>query len=332
MTRGGAFAVAVVVLLIAPASVDAYLQLTVSAGGQVHALRWRQSRPRWYATDRGTTGVTSSEFQAAANRAFTSWEALPTVSVSFEFGGFTSALPFDDDSLSVVGFKYEPDLDRVLGATTFVIDTVTGELIESDVFVNTLFPWSTSANGDPSAFDLQSVATHEVGHFIGLGHSALGETEIQPIGGRRVLASGAVMFPISFGRGRTEDRVIQPDDIAAASDLYPDDDFQAKTGVTHGRVLIGGRGVVGAHVVAFNPETGTLVGAFALGTNGDFQIAGLSPGPHIIRVEPLDDVDVESFFEKGSVETNFQVAFYERLVVVPAGGSGASFDVTVRPK
>ena len=32
---------------------------------------------------------------------------------------------------------------------------------------------------------------HEIGHFLGLGHSAIGETEIRPEGGRRVLGSGA---------------------------------------------------------------------------------------------------------------------------------------------
>ena len=87
----------------------------------------------------------------------------------------------------------------MLGATSFVVDTLTGEIVESDVFFNSIFTWSTAAAGDASRFDLQSVATHEIGHFVGLGHSAIGETEIRPDGGRRVLASGAVMFPDLVG-------------------------------------------------------------------------------------------------------------------------------------
>ena len=40
--------------------------------------------------------------------------------------GFTSAIPFDDDDLSVFGFESEPDMDRVLGATTFIVDVISG--------------------------------------------------------------------------------------------------------------------------------------------------------------------------------------------------------------
>ena len=43
--------------------------------------------------------------------------------------------------------------------------------------------------------------------------------------------------------------------------------------------------------MAFNIRTGTLTGGFALGDEGEFQIAGLSPGAYVVRVEPLDDGD-----------------------------------------
>jgi hypothetical protein len=277
--------------------------------------------------------VSPTEFQAAMARAFATWEAVPTASIRFQFAGFTSAEPGDDDDLSVLGFKHEPGLERVLGATGFVIDAVTGDIIESDTFFNSTFEWSTSAAGDPARFDLESVALHEIGHFLGLGHSALGETELVPQGGRRVLASGAVMFPISLGRGKTLDRQPQPDDIAGVSDLYPDGGFRQKTGVARGRVLRGATGVLGAHVVAFSQRTGQLVGGFSLNRDGDFEIAGLAPGPQIIRVEPLDDADLDSFFGRADpVDIDFEVTFYDRLFIAPAGGVGEHFNVTVKPK
>ncbi len=141
------------------------------------------------------------------------------------------------------------------------------------------------------------------------------------------------MFPISFGAGSTQDRVLQPDDIAGVSDLYPADSFRERTGTARGSVVRNGAGILGAHVIAFNPETGELIGGFSLNREGEFQVAGLSPGSHVIRVEPLDDADLESFFGRSDpVDVNFGVTFYDRLFVAPAGGVGERFTVTVRPK
>jgi len=314
----------------ATATVSAYLHLSVNARGQDMPLTWKQMPVRWFSGTAEASGVTASQFEAAVNSAFAAWEAVPTASVRFQFVGFTSATPSDDDGLSVVGFESHPDLDRTLGATSFTIDTVTGEIVESDIFFNSTFSWSTS--GDPAAFDLQSVATHEIGHFVGLGHSALGETELQPSGGRRVLATGSVMFPIAFGRGITADRTLQPDDIAGVSDSYADGGFATDTGSMQGRVRIGGRGLFGAHVIAFNLRTGAVVGGFTLNEEGGFVIAGLEPGPYAVRVEPLDDASTDSFFDEPGIDTSFRVTLFDRLVAVPRGGAAPSFDVTVQPK
>jgi hypothetical protein len=136
-----------------------------------------------------------------------------------------------------------------------------------------------------------------------------------------------------MGRGITRDRGLQPDDIAGVSDLYPVADVHERTGVARGRITRGGAGVLGAHVVAFNPATGALIAGFTLNNSGEFQIAGLAPGPHVIRVEPLDDADVNSFFSRpGAIDVGFLDTFHDRLYVAPAGGSGESVTVAVRPK
>ena len=329
-----ALVIILVAVLAMPQHADAYLHFSFPARGETVTLEWENDVPvRWFAKDRGVPGMPASAFQAAIARAFATWEAVPTASIAFQFGGFTGAEPFDDDGLSVLGFQNEPEMERVLGATGFIVDTFTGEIVESDVFFNSTFAWSTAGAGDPQRFDLESVALHEIGHFVGLGHSMLGETELRPDGGRRVLGTAAVMFPIAFGRGSVQDRTLQPDDIAGVSDLYPAEDFRDQTGVARGRVVRSGNGILGAHVVAHNPETGQLIAGFSLNRDGEFQIAGLSPGPHVIRVEPLDDADIESFFGRGDpVDANFQVTFHDRLFVAPAGGVGERFVVTVRPK
>jgi hypothetical protein len=322
-----------VALLALPNAAHAYLHFFTSVlGGDIVTVRWEETPVRWFASNRGGGGVSPSEFQATLARAFDTWEDVPTASITFEFAGFTGAEPFEDDFISVLGFQDDPESDRVLGATGFLIDIVTGELLEADVFFNSIFPWSTAAAGDAARVDLESVAVHEIGHFIGLGHSALGETELVAGGGRRVTAAGAVMFPIAFSRGNTLLRQLQADDIAGASDLYPDRDFSDRTGSIAGRVLRNGVGVFGAHVIAFNPRTGALIAGFTLSPDGSFQIAGLTPGAHVIRVEPLDDGDLDSFFDGEPVNVNFRVAFSERLVAAPRGGTGEAITVTVLPK
>ncbi len=222
--------------------------------------------------------------------------------------------------------------NRTLAATSFFIDTTDGRILESDIFFNTVFPWSTSESGTTGRFDVESIAVHELGHLLGLSHSALGETELIS-GGRRVLAAESVMFPIAFAAGNIDDRSLKADDIAGISDIYSTPAFTRGFGSISGRVTKNGQGVVGAHIVAFNPATGKMVGGFSLSADGSFVIAGLEPGPHVLRAEPLDDADIDSFFDDSlDVDIDFNVKFYERAVVVPRGGGTRNVEIRVTPK
>lgn len=320
-----------VAVVATPAS--AYLHFTYPVRGVMTALKWPNGPVRWFARDRSATGVSATAMQTATAAAFATWEAVPTATVAFSFVGFTGASPFADDGLSVIGFESVPEEDRVLGSTGFTIDTQTGQIVEADIFINSAFQWSTVDGGDGSRFDLQSVLTHEIGHFIGLGHSLLGETSLLGPGSRRVLASSAVMFPIAFGRGNTLDRQLQPDDIAGVSVLYPSSGFTAATGRVRGRVRRNGAGIFGAHVVAFNAATGELVAGFTLNRDGEFDIGGLAPGVYIVRAEPLDDAEIESFFDATDpVDANFGAAYADHLVVVTAGTQTPSVEIAVRAK
>ena len=330
MIRLVAIAAIVIAAVCAPAPAHAYLKLGTDLNGTIVDVTWRQPVP-YFVSERNANGVSAADLRDAVARATATWSAVESAEVRFAFQGMTTALPEVIDGRTTIGFLDRPDLDQVLGATSFMIDTTTGAIIEADVFLNSRFIWSVSPAGVPGRVDLESVVLHELGHLLGLSHSAVGETERTSGGNRRVVASGAIMFPIAMSSGTIAERVLHPDDIAGISDLYPTAAALAQTGAIVGRITKNGQGVLGAHVVAFSPETGVLIGNFTLNMQGEFVIARLPAGPYVLRVEPLDDADPESFFA-APIDIDFRVTYASRMVVAPAGGSSRSLEIQVSPR
>lgn len=333
MTSGRRFPWLVVVLaVLASVPTSAYLKFGYTIGGRSTVLSWPDDRPvSYFVGTRGAGGVSAGEFRAAISRAFANWESVASSTIRFAQAGVSDREPSDNDGVTLLAFASRPELDRTLGATSYTVDVTSGALLEADVFFNAAFPWSVASGGEAGRFDLESIATHEVGHLSGLGHSALGETE--SVGsGRRVLSAGAVMFPIAFSPGNVDGRRLHADDVAGISDIYPEEAFRRETGSVSGRVTKNGLGVFGAHVVAMHLRTGALVGGFTLDDAGAFVLAGMEPGPVVLRVEPLDDGDVESFIDGPRVDQDFRVAFSPRAVFVPRGGNVPDVTIEVTAK
>ncbi|MEI8231515.1 MAG: matrixin family metalloprotease [Actinomycetes bacterium] len=80
------------------------------------------------------------------------------------------------DGLNVIGWGHLPA--GVVAATC--LTTIPGGVKESDIRFSTDYNWFTqySSTGCSNAWDLGDIATHEIGHMIGLGHSVAGTDQV----------------------------------------------------------------------------------------------------------------------------------------------------------
>jgi len=103
------------------------------------------------------------------------------------------------------GWTFKGTYDNI-AKTTVHFDADTGEILDVDMEINSAANWFTLGRKDVE-YDLQSVITHEVGHFLGIAHSD---------------RPWAVMYP-EYEPGSISGRTLDQDDIAAVCAAYPPD-------------------------------------------------------------------------------------------------------------
>lgn len=252
----------------------------------------------------GSDNLTFDQTAQALASSFQSWEDITTSTVAFKRGPDTTIASTGTDNIYQVFWVEDStttsdglDISGALAVTrltTYVGGTREGEIVDaSTVFNGNQYTWAMDGRLD--AMDIQEVATHEIGHAIGLSHSPIG---------------GATMFPRT-GEGRTDSRTLASDDIIAASVMYPESGFVESTGTVSGTIRDNsGNTLFGAHIVILNSSGNVITGTLSQ-RDGSYLIAGLPPGNYSLYTEPLrsDESafyslnDLTSFYTK--IDTNF---------------------------
>jgi hypothetical protein len=256
---------------------------------------------------------------------FNTWTTAPNTALSISRAPDTTVHAAAFDGINLICFTcqdkstFGSSTDTLAVTITTTADAVgqdtkhgttsiaVGQILDADIEFNTAVQWSTGSTVTGNQQHLQTVATHEIGHFFGMDHSAIVR---------------AVMFPFAPSVSTT----LSYDDVAGISQLYPKSSPDVATGSITGTVNFqGGGAVFGAHVFADSTSSSlpfgagirkSPIGAMTL-PDGTYNIGGVPPDSYTVTAEPLDDPvtdsDISGYasaFSKSSVQTNFTTRWH----------------------
>lgn len=254
----------VLILALALASpLAAATRMTYAINGAATPIEWSQSAfPLKYEIDQRVVQANPNA-KAMVDRAFAAWSEIENADVRFSSGGVVAnASARVADRISVT---LTDDLFRDQGAaamTSYTYDVKTGRMLDADIAL------------DPSVFqgsiNGQMAIQHEVGHTLGLDHSA-------------VLSS--IMYPY-VGNG-ADAAAFDMDDRISIANIYPKSDQMLNGATLKGRVMGDSGGIFAAQVVAVD-EKGQPVGSVLTNASGEFTLAAIPGGRYRLYAEPLD--------------------------------------------
>jgi Matrixin len=189
------------------------------------------------------------------------------------------------------------------------VSTAPGQILDADIYFNPSDPHTTFAtpaalSANATAYDLESVLTHELGHLLGFSHSDVWSAMMYPY------APTPGTFTGARPTLQQPDAPLGEDDRTGLRVLYPDPNDTLHTGAIQGRILPanplslpasppGVTGVFGAQVVAVDAASGAVVGGAIGGWScadpgptqfdGSYAIERLAIGhSYLVYAEPLN--------------------------------------------
>jgi hypothetical protein len=247
-------------VLVAALAVPSFgaVRLTYEMPGGAVPVYWPASAfPIPYQIDAKAADMLSA---ATIDRAFADWTKIPEANVSFRSAGVVNNATAGKDGRNTISLADDLFANQhFIGMTTNWYDSE-GRMTEADIQI------------DPQAvrgkYNIQLLVEHEVGHLLGLDHSA-------------VISS--VMYPfVGYG----SNVALDSDDRIGIATVYPRVDPTAGATLM-GQVTDDNGGVFAAQVVALN-ESGEPVATSLTKANGDFVLSGLPSGNYRVYAEPLD--------------------------------------------
>lgn len=218
-----------------------------------------------------------SDIQGAIRRSLVMWESvsdirfeivdsdLQSISRSGTAGDGVNLITVASTPENALVFARDPEN---LAASTRVFYDRRGNITEADIALNPYSQFST--DGTFGTYDLESTLTHEIGHMLGLQHSAIPGATMYEHYGRNG----------SFGLPNFGSRTLSSIDITALRSLYGSvfEDEECCGSLSGTVVFAGGKKANGGSLWAEDEVSGEVAAAISVSENGTFELAGIPAG------------------------------------------------------